>query len=135
MIAVVCVDDSMGMMFNGRRQSRDRVLAARVAELARGNRLWMNPYSYELFENIAEGNINIDLDFLSKASDGELCFVENEELQAVENIIEKLILFRWNRSYPSDMTLDIDLRNWRLEESQDFVGSSHDKITMEVYIK
>ncbi len=45
MIAIVCLDDENGMLFNGRRQSRDRVVTERIALLAAGKKLWMNGYS------------------------------------------------------------------------------------------
>ena len=49
--------------------------------------------------------------------------------------IEKIILFKWNRNYPGDFFFDIDVtsNHWILQESKDFPGSSHEKITMEVY--
>ena len=49
MIAIVCLDDENGMLFNGRRQSRDRVVTERIALLAAGKKLWMNEYSAGLF--------------------------------------------------------------------------------------
>ena len=47
----------------------------------------------------------------------------------------KLIVFKWNRVYPKDFEFEIDLSKWKLEESSEFKGSSHDKITMEVYVR
>ena len=88
-----------------------------------------------MFEDANNFNINIDNYFLSKSSKGEYCFVENNALMPYEKWIEKLIVFRWNRNYPYDTELDIDLSKWNLEGSTEFVGSSHSKISMEVYAK
>lgn len=51
--------------------------------------------------------------------------------------IEKVILFHWNRAYPSDMKFPINLHNgkWTLLFTEDFAGSSHNQITMEVFTK
>ena len=57
------------------------------------------------------------------------------ELKPHENIIEKLILFKWNRVYPKDFIFDIDISDWNLLETTDFPGNSHSKITMEVYTR
>ena len=134
-IVIVCVDDNLGMMFNNRRQSRDVEVVKKIVELTKGSRLWMNRYSYELFENLESANVNVDSGFLSETANEEYCFVENVYLEPYEKWVEKIIVFRWNTVYPSDRELDIDLKAWQLIESSDFVGKSHKKITMEVYIK
>ena len=49
MIWIAIVDNSMGMLFNHRRQSRDRVLVQRILEITRGHALWMNAYTAAAF--------------------------------------------------------------------------------------
>ena len=44
MQVIVCVDDGMGMLFNHRRQSRDRVLIQRILEITKGKQIFMNTY-------------------------------------------------------------------------------------------
>lgn len=133
MILIVCVDDAGGLSFNGRRQSQDRALRARLLE--KWGRLWMNAYSAKQFSGEAEGNIRVDEDFLEKAGEGEACFAEGPEAAAHLESAEKVVLYRWNRKYPSDCRFPLDLteRGWRLEETAEFAGSSHEKITEEVY--
>lgn len=46
---------------------------------------------------------------------------------------EELVLYRWNRSYPGDVTFPWPLTGWKLVETADFPGTSHEKITEEVY--
>ena len=135
MIVIVCVDDNLGMMFNNRRQSRDVEVIKKIVELTKGSWLWMNKYSYELFEKSDRSNINVDSGFLSETANGEYCFVENTDLEPYEKWVEKIIIYRWNTVYPSDRELDIDLKSWQLIENSDFVGKSHEIITMEVYSK
>lgn len=135
MIVLICVDDDMGMLFNSRRQSKDVILRSRIMEKTRGHKLWMNHYSAKQFEEDDQHEINVEEDFLLDAAPGDFCFVETQLLQAYEKWIEKLILYRWNRKYPSDLKFDLNLRDWKLIETTDFVGNSHTKITEEIYVK
>ena len=135
MIVMVCLDDKNGMMFNGRRQSKDRVLRERILELVGENKLWMNAYSAKQFGAEQILNVQVEEELLRKAGTGEFCFVEEQTLMDVEERIEKLVVFRWNRVYPADQYLDLDIvfGNWKLLEQSEFAGHSHEKITMEVY--
>ena len=133
---------NMGMLFNHRRQSQDRTLRERILKSASGKIFWMNHYSEKQFkdsENYINNsqNYNIDENFLSKAACNDICFVEDCSVAAFEQKIKKIILYKWNRDYPADFYFDIPLseHGWKLISSEDFVGSSHDKITEEIYVK
>lgn len=131
---IVCVDDKNGMLFGSRRLSRDIKLCERVLEITKGSKLLMNEYSYKLFENLSTDNIKVNNSFLKKAKSGEYCFVENSDITEYINTIEKVIVYRWNRSYPSDVKFDVSvLEGKNLISTTDFAGNSHDKITEEVY--
>jgi len=132
MIVIVCVDDNDGMMFNRRRQSKDRILQKEILNIIGTNKFWMNQYSKKQFTDDSE-QIFVDEDFLSKADLHDYCFVENVELSNHVDKIEKIIRFKWNRIYPADTYFSIDLSQWVLEESVDFEGYSHEKITKEIY--
>lgn len=135
MILIAAVDDDNGMMFNKRRQSQDEALRERILSLSAHSRLWMNQYTKKQFGNAA--HLAIDDDFLDMAAPGDYCFVENVPAAPYENKVEQIILFRWNRKYPGDFHFDIDLAagGWKLSSAEDFHGSSHEKITMEVYCR
>lgn len=133
MIVIVCCENNNGMLFNNRRVSRDSIVNERIVEMTKNSKLWMNNYSYKLFEKMNVSNINLAENVLTEATDGEYCFIENQHIIPNEKRIEKMIVFRWNRDYPSDFQLDMDLSEWKLEQSEEFKGNSHDKITMEVY--
>ena len=113
MIAIVCIDDNGGMMFNNRRQSRDSILIEKIMEIAKNSKLWVNKYSYSLFEEKHMSNINVDESFILEAANGEYCFVENVSLEGYEKWIEKLIVFKWNRVYPKDFEFELDLSKWK----------------------
>ena len=131
MIIIVCLDKKQGMMFGDRRQSKDRTLRQRILQMCEGKKLWMNGYSYKQFQEDS-GNISVAEDFLDKAGEGEYCFVENVELKPYLKKIEQIIVYHWNRQYPSDQKIDIDLKKWKRKSIEDFQGNSHKKITEEV---
>ena len=93
----------------------------------------MNAYSREQFPE--DAHVCTDENFLSRAAEGEFCFVEDQELSPFRKQIERIILFCWNRSYPADVHFTLALSAFRLTERTDFAGFSHPKITEEIYIK
>lgn len=135
MIIITAIDDRGGMMFNHRRQSQDRILREKILALTVDKRLWMNRYSEKQFKDCHSSHINVDDNFLTEAAPGEFCFVEDQAIAPHEKWIEQIILFKWNRKYPGDLYFDINLQGagWALERTEEFAGSSHEKITMEVY--
>ena len=123
---IVCLDDNNGMMFNKRRQSRDRVLIENVLEFCKGEKLYTNEYSAKLFpENTVEIVDSVDVK--------GYYFAEN--VIPDENLVEEIIVYKWNKVYPADVRFNIDLKNWKLTETVDFEGSSHEKITREIYMR
>lgn len=132
---IVCLDDKNGMMFNKRRQSQDRLLRSDIRSTIGNSSLFMNHYSYKLYKDIDNGKIQVCDDFLDKCGDNDFCLIEDNSLLNYLSNIDTLIVYKWNRIYPADLYFDIDLQdsNWRLIESSEFQGSSHDKITKEIY--
>lgn len=135
MILLVCVDADGGMAFGGRRQSRDRVLRERIVRLTDGGVLWMRPASAEWFGPAPQ--IRAAADFLARAGAGEFCLAETDDPAPFEARMERIILWCWNRRYPSDLKFTVPLaeHGWRLAETAAFAGFSHDKITEEVYLR
>ena len=71
----------------------------------------------------------IDDDCLENAKDGEFVFVERQNPSAYLKAGDQLILYHWNRHYPSDNRLN--LTGWNALEitTGEFAGYSHEKIT------
>ena len=146
MKVIVCVDDGNGMLFNKRRQSQDRVLRDDVQKMTSGQKLWMNAYSARQFQEGSQTGENVTgvsetaalivaEDFLRQAGENDFCFVENEKLLPYSDRITEVVVYRWNRSYPGDFHLDLDLNKWRLFQTTEFDGYSHEKIKKEIYRK
>lgn len=135
MRVILCCENSNGIMFNNRRVSKDTFVVQKIVEMTKDCKLWMSKYSYSMFKENDVSNINIAENVLVEAADGEYCFLEGELLMQCEKWIEEIVLFKWNRDYPADFKLDIDLSAWQLKHTEEFVGNSHECITMEVYSK
>ena len=132
---IVCVDNKGGMAFFQKRQSQDRVLREDILNCLQGARVWMSPYSLKQFKEENKADLIADEQFLDAAGEEDFCFVENQNLQQYEKKITEIIVYRWNRDYPADLFLDVDLKDWELTETAEFAGNSHEKITREVYRK
>lgn len=130
---IVCLDERKGMMFNNRRQSRDRVLIDNMIKMIGDDKLYIAPYSEGLFEN-KEIKLKVKKNPL-KAADENWCFIENLPVAEYKDEIETVVIYHWNRHYPGDFFFDLELDSYSLESSEELVGSSHEKITKEIWNK
>ncbi|MGI6013952.1 MAG: ribonuclease Z [Oscillospiraceae bacterium] len=137
LILIACIDNQFGMLFNQRRQSQDRVLREKILAMTSDSKLWMDAYSAKQFSDLEAPQICVDADFLAKAVQGDYCFAECVNVAPYEIQIEKIVLYKWNRVYPADRWFPIPLQEngWRLLQTTDFAGFSHETITEEIYIK
>ena len=70
---------------------------------------------------------------MRKADDVDYCFIEDKDF-SVDGVSE-IILCNWNRSYPATRYFDIDLEKNGFSKviTEEIVGSSHDRITIDIY--
>lgn len=132
MNVIVCLDDNQGLLFHERRQSRDKKVLEDIWKMT--DKLRIHSFSGNLFRDFIE-RVEVDDDFLQRAGEGEFCFVENQKLAAYEDKIEQIVIYKWNRKYPSDFKFDVNLGEWSLLAQEEFAGSSHEKITKEIYVR
>ena len=130
MKVIVCLDDKNGMLFGNRRQSRDRIVIEDICKMT--DVLSIHTFSEKLFSEVTL-QLNVKDDFLKEAKKGEFCFVENQPLIGYEDKIEEIVVYGWNRVYPSDKQFDISLVNWKVVLEEEFAGYSHEKITKRIY--
>lgn len=131
MNVIVCLDDRDGMTFNHRRQSRDRFVYKHIAEHSAGL-VYMNTYSAPLFSDYPDRICVID-DFLQLCGREDWCFLENADITPWLPQVEKLVVYRWNRVYPSDIRFPVTAFGVGTI-AEEFAGHSHEKITVEVYV-
>lgn len=122
----ICVDDRMGMSFNNRRQSRDRaVYEDMIAE--GGGIMAVTPFSQRLFKNDPRVRL------YSPDEPTSLLFLEYGDCS--DYPFTELILYFWNRLYPADKFLNIDLGKFQLTETLELSSPTHKCITKRRYLK
>lgn len=127
---IVCLDDKNGMLFNNRRQSRDRVVTEDIICNLADEKLLINEFSAKLF---AEYGSKIEL--TDAPIKNRFFFAENLDLSAFETDISQIVVYRWNRIYPADFVCNIDFSKYNVDSQVEFAGNSHEKITKITYIK
>ena len=129
---ILCLDDNMGMLFNGKRQSRDKCITEDIEKTI--DKIWIHPFSEDLFLG-SNCNYQVSETFLDQVGKQEYCFVEAHHIASHLQQVNQIIIYRWNRKYPSDFKCDIPLNQWYLAEQHDLKGFSHERITKEVYTR
>ena len=131
---IVCIEDNGGMMFNGRRLSRDRLLIRDIERSVGQGMLRMSEYSAPLFADTS-CLTTVSASFLEEAEPVDYCFVENRSLASYLPQIDEIWIYHWNRRYPADHFLDINPQacGFQLSSVTEFVGHSHQTITKEIF--
>ena len=129
MTLYICLDDRNGLQFNKRRQSRDSAVLEDIRSQCTG-RLLIAPFYEKL---IQEAGIPYVLP-PEKAGD---FFAEEVPSEELLEQTKKIVIYRWNRHYPADIRWEPDLAamGFVLKETAEFPGTSHEKITREVYVR
>ena len=129
----VCLDDMKGMLYNHRRQSRDRLLYADLLAHSEGA-LTVAPYSRSLFP--ADAPVTVAESPLDAVKDG-YAFIEEPRLINSLDKVERVIVYGWLKLYPRDESFPFDLERegFKLVGESELVGSSHDKIWKGIYEK
>ncbi len=133
---IVCLDDRRGMMFAGRRQSRDKRVTEDIVRDLGGGVLYISPYSEKLLRD-SGANLRVALDPIAAAREEEdaAVFLEDRSAPACTDGIDTVTVYLWGRTYPADLTFDMDLSAYRRRAVVTFAGNSHEKITKEIYTK
>lgn len=125
MTVIIALDDKDGYTLFGKRLSRDREMISDMINSF--DKIAVSDYSRELFEN--GGNL---IPLPSQIPDNMVLFLETEDIPEKANT---LIVYRWNRHYPSNKRYSPKANGWRKKEESFLTGYSHSKITKEIYTK
>ena len=128
MTIILCLDDKNGLSFNNRRQSRDKIL---IENIIQNDSVYILEHSACLF---AEHSVN-KMNNVSDLPNDALYFHEITDPKNIIDQFDTVIIYRWNRHYPSDVKFEFTMNNYKKIYEEEFVGFSHDKITKEVYEK
>ena len=129
MTLYICLDDRNGLQFNKRRQSRDAAVLEDIRSQCAGN-LLIEPFSEKLIREA-------EIPYVLPPETAEDFFAENIPSDEVLEKTNKIVIYRWNRHYPADIRWEPDLNatGFVLQETTEFPGTSHEKITREVYAR
>lgn len=134
MTVAVCISDGGGMLFNKRRQSKDKTVTEDILKQAGEKKILISEFSLPIFSEYSERVIDVS-DPLAVAENGDFVFVEDRKILEHKSKIEEIYIYRWNRKYPFDFKLDFDPseEGMYLAEVVEFAGNSHEKITRELW--
>ena len=138
MYLIICLDEKGGMAFNNRRQTRDKVQRAHLLKVTGDRPIWVSPYTAKLMlpeaEEVCPGRCTVSEDPLADAGPGEYAWAETEDVSPYIEKAEGILIYRWNRLYLADLFFDESaLEGFSFVCSGEFSGSSHDRISFEVY--
>ncbi|MBE6547010.1 MAG: ribonuclease Z [Ruminococcaceae bacterium] len=133
---ILCLDDRNGMMFNHRRQSRDRAVIADILTSVGQGTVFTTAYSVPLFEALGASPICSE-ELPENGTKEDVYFLEDRSPAPYLERFDSVTVYRWNRHYPADLTFDADLEacGFHLTQCTELVGVSHEKITKECFEK
>jgi len=77
----------------------------------------------------------VDACMLEKAKEEDYCFIEDADVLPYMDQVTQILLYRWNRRYPSDRKFPPIDASWKRISIEEFEGNSHPVITEEVYVR
>ena len=130
---VLCTDKRGCMLFGGKRVSSDWLMIKDLCDSTVG-KIYITAYSLPLFKDYTD-RVVVSPSPIDEAEVGGTVFTESPYLKKYKEEIGELIVYNWNRVYPLDEALDIDLGEFKLVSESEFKGHSHEKITKGIYRK
>ena len=126
MTVVIALDKKNGYTLFGKRLSQDRIVAKDI--LSSFPLIYMSVYSASQFDDKSRIVFPIPDNLPSDA----VVFLETED---IPSDAEHLVVYRWDKQYPSDRKYNPAKFFWYKKHSEEFKGYSHEKIVKEFYEK
>ena len=130
-VAIICVDDNGGVMFNNRRVSSDKNVILDILRMKETNELFCSNYSASNF-TLYNNKISVDEDVINNVSKDGIYFIE-DIFPKNWNTFNYIIIYKWNRKYPSDVLFTYDLKDYINIKKDEFKGNSHEKIDKYIF--
>ena len=128
---IACIDNEFGISFNSRRQSRDALVFEDIKRSIDKKIIYCNEYSASILKE--HGFSTAVVKSLSAVPDDGYYFLEDTMPAEFLSKINKLIIYKWNKSYPKDKFIGIDFSKLSPISQAEFEGKSHKTITKEIY--
>ena len=134
MTVAVCISEGGGMLFNKRRQSKDKNATEDMLKQAGEKKILISEFSLPVFSEHPSRVITVS-DPIAEAEEDSFVFIENCKISELKSKIKQIYIYKWNRKYPFDFKLDFvpSEEGMHLAETVEFAGSSHEKITRELW--
>ncbi len=131
MTLIMFLDERGGMLFNNRRQTLDYELLDIISKDF-GERLYISPFSEKYFSGRCASLLE---DPLADAPDDSAVFIEDRDVLPFIDRIDKILIYRWSKVYPSDRQTDIlpADHGFRLLGKLKFSTEVHKDIVKEIY--
>lgn len=132
MTLIICVDNNGGILFNNKRQSKDRILRKYLLDIVEKENSYiaMSPYTYSQFKDNERKEIIDVKDAFS--FDEDYIFLEQSISISWEKV-NNLILCCWNRDYPADEYFNLPIGvECVLRKTEEIESDSH-TLTIETY--
>lgn len=124
---IICIEKNKGISFNNRRLSKDKKI---IDDIVKNYDVVGNKYTQAMFE---EYGLTIKEKKIKNATKKDLYyFIEDDSINSID-CINNLIIYDFNRNYPSDVKLIINLEDFILIEEFKIEGTSHKEIIKKVY--
>ena len=132
MTVIICVDNNGGILFNGKRRSKDRIFRKYLLDIVekKNSRIAMLPYTYSQFkEDEGKELTDVKEEF---SFDEDYIFLERA-IPILWEKVNNLILCCWNRDYPADEYFNLPIGvECILQKTEEIVSDSH-TLTIETY--
>lgn len=128
---IACIDNENGILFNSRRQSRDSHIFDDIKNTIGSKIIYCSEYSAKLLQEYSLSPAVVKT--LKAVPENGYYFLENTMPPDLLPEIKKVIIYKWNKSYPKDTYLGIDLSKITPVSVEEFEGKSHKLITKEIY--
>lgn len=125
MTVIICVDNNGGILFNGKRQSKDRIFRKYLLDIVekKNSRIAMSPYTYSQFKGDERKELtDVKEEF---SFDEDYIFLERA-IPILWEKVNNLILCCWNRDYPADEYFNLPIGvECILQKTEEIVSDSH----------
>lgn len=132
MTVIICVDNNGGILFNGKRQSKDRIFRKYLLDIVekKNSRIAMTPYTYGQFQEDKRKEL---IDVKNTFSFDENYIFLEQSIPISWEKVNNLILCCWNRDYPTDEYFNLPIGvECILRNTEEIVSDSH-TLTIETY--
>lgn len=132
MTVIFFLDDNKGMLFNNKRLSRDEEVLNDIRTYLVGE-LHITGFSEKYLAS--SGLPYKVIDGFDSLDNDNYYLIENISVKDHLEKINRIIIYWWNRVYPSDIRLDFDPSDYGFNSKSiyEFTGKSHEKITREIF--